>query len=172
MNIRTILVTTTCTLAAIVGATLLLPETVVVERKQVIKAQQEKIFALLDSAAGFQRFNPYKEADPKLEIALGGPDRGIGSSLSFDGTDGKGVQTIVDITPNSRVKMEIDLGAMGKPVQEFELTPVDGGTEVVWRVTSGFGFNPVGRVFGLFMDGMLGPIQERGLEKMEIAVAA
>lgn len=169
MNFRKLAVVTASTLVIIIAATFLLPETVTVERRQVIKAETEKVFALLDSAASFQRFNPYTEADPKLEIALTGPDRGVGSRFSFNGADGTGVQTIVAMTPNERVTMEIDLGAMGKPVQEFELKPVDGGTEVVWRVTSNFGFNPAGRVFGLFMDGMLGQVYERGLAKMELA---
>jgi hypothetical protein len=56
---------------------------------------------------------------------------------------------------------------MGKPTQSFTLTPESGKTRVVWATESEFGANPIGRVFGLFMDGYLGPIYERGLKKLD-----
>ena len=65
--------------------------------------------------------------------------------------------------------MQIDLGAMGQPVQTFTLIPAGNATKVVWSTEARFGMNPIGRVFGLFLDGQLGPIYERGLKKLEKA---
>ncbi len=167
MNIRKIATRTAATLGLIIAGTFLLPSSVTVERTKVIAAEDAKLFALISGNENFQTFNPYKDTDPKLAITLSGPANGIGSAFAFKGVEGEGTQTITAVEPNRSVTMQIELGAMGKPIQNFQLAPVNGGTEVKWRVTSDFGYNPAGRVFVLFMDGMLGPIYERGLNNLE-----
>ncbi|MGL4488437.1 MAG: SRPBCC family protein [Rhizobiaceae bacterium] len=167
MYIRKIATGIAATLGLIVAGTFLLPSTATVERKKVIAANDAALFALISSNEGFQTFNPYKDTDPNLLITLSGPANGIGSGFAFKGAEGEGTQTITALEPNRSITMEIDLGAMGKPIQSFDLAPVEGGTEVTWRVKSDFGYNPMGRVFGMFMDGMLGPIYERGLGNLE-----
>jgi Polyketide cyclase / dehydrase and lipid transport len=167
MKIRKIATGIAATLGLIIAGTFLLPSSVTVERKKVIAANDAAVFALISSNEGFQTFNPYKDTDPNLAITLSGPANGIGSGFAFKGADGEGTQTITALEPNRSVTMQIDLGAMGKPIQSFALAPVEGGTEVTWRVTSDFGYNPIGRVFGMFMDGMLGPIYERGLGNLD-----
>lgn len=42
----------------------------------------------------------------------------------------------------------------------------DAGSLVTWNVTSDMGFNPVFRIFGLFMDRMLGKTYELGLKNI------
>lgn len=154
-------------LLAAAGSAALLPSETVIERQAVVDAPADQVYALISSNAGFQRFNPYKEADPELEITLFGPDQGVGSGFAFDGKDGTGTQTISEVAPGRYVSMDIDLGKMGQPVQEFELTPLDGGTQVTWRVTLDAGNNPGKRVFGVFAEGMLAPTYERGLELLD-----
>ncbi|MEL6678133.1 MAG: SRPBCC family protein [Pseudomonadota bacterium] len=149
-----------------------LPGSATVERSAIIDASPEEIFPLLASNRGFQKINPYLDADPKLKIAFSGPDYGVGSTFAFDGKDGKGTQTITAMEENRSVTNLIDLGSMGQPVQTFTLTPVEGGTKVVWSTTSEFGMNPIGRVIGLFMDGFLGKTYEKGLTNISNAVTA
>lgn len=155
---------------AIVVIPFLLPESVQVERSAVVKAQPETVYQLLATNSGFQSFNPYKDTDPNLKIQMSGPAQGVGSSFRFEGKEGKGTQTITALEENRAVTMQIDLGAMGKPVQHFSLKPSGDGTEVVWNVTMKFGMNPIGRVMGLFMDGMMGPVYERGLDNLSKTV--
>ena len=162
---------TLTTLAAIGGIAVLvltaapfvLPDHRTVERSAVIEAPPEVLFPLLASSQGFQTFNPYKDTDPDLDITFSGPATGVGAAFAFSGKEGRGTQTITALEDNRSVTMQIDLGAMGQPVQTFTLEPQEGGTRVVWSVESRFGMNPIGRVFGLFLDGMLGPVYERGL---------
>lgn len=158
--------------AAVLAAPFVLPSSAIVERRRVIQAPSADIFALLSSNAGFQAFNPFRDAEPDLEIELSGPQHGVGSSFAFKGRRQAGTQTIIAIDDNRSVTMQIDLGWMGKPVQTFRLVPMAGGTEVIWRTQSRFGWNPLGRIFGRFMDAMLGPLYERGLADLEHAVAA
>ncbi|MEL6793099.1 MAG: SRPBCC family protein [Pseudomonadota bacterium] len=156
--------------AALIAAPFALPSAVTVEREAVVGAAPDAVFELLASNAGFQKINPWKDADPELKIALSGPDRGVGSAFSFKGDEGEGVQTITALENGRRIVTEIDLGPMGKPVQTFTIEPAEGGARVVWSTEARFGMNPIGRVFGLFMDGRLGPVYERGLANLANAV--
>lgn len=152
--------------AALVGVIAALPGKRRVERSATIDASPEKVFALVSSTEGFQSFSPYKEDEPNLVIVPSGPSSGVGASFSFKGKDAEGSQTIIAIEENRSVTMQIELGAMGSPVQSFTLTPAGRQTRVTWATETNFGANPLGRVFGLMMDGYLGPIYERGLSNL------
>ena len=170
MALSTTLIIGAAGLAVVATAAFLLPASKRVERTAKIKAAPADIYRLIASNKGFQTFNPYKDTDPKLQITLSGPEQGIGSAFAFAGKDGKGTQTITDVEENRSVTMLIDLGPMGKPQQTFELQPTEDGTAVTWGVNAGFGMNPIGRVFGLFMEKMQGPIIERGLKNLSTSV--
>jgi Polyketide cyclase / dehydrase and lipid transport len=144
----------------------LLPSSKTVQRSGFVNATPGQVFAAASSTAGYQIFNPYRDMDAKLKITPFGPQSGVGAGFAFDGKDGKGTSTIAAVKDNESVTYQIDLGFMGKPVQTISLSPENGGTRVNWAVTSNFGWNPMGRVFGLFMDGMLGPHYELGLRNM------
>lgn len=171
MTLTTIATVSGAILVALIAAPYALPDHKVVERAAIIEATPDAIYPLLTSSAGFQTFNPYKDADPDLEIIFQGPAEGVGSGFAFSGRDGQGTQIITDMQNNASVTMQIDLGSMGQPVQTFTLEPINNGTRVVWSVESQFGMNPIGRVFGLFLDGMLGETYERGLENLSRIVA-
>ncbi len=153
---------------AAVGA-LLLPKHVHVERQTTVAAAPEDILALAASNEGYQRFNPYLTSDPGLKITHFGPSTGVGSGFDFDGKEGKGNQTVAEVTASS-VRYDIDLGAMGKPSQMIQANPVGAGTLVTWSMDLDLGYNPVGRVFGLFMDGMVGKTFEQGLDNLAAAI--
>ena len=170
MALSTTLIIGAAGLAVLATATYLLPANKRVARIAQIKAAPAEVYKLLASNKGFQTFNPYKDQDPNLKITLSGPDQGVGSSFAFEGKDGKGTQTITQLEENRRVTMVIDLGAMGQPEQTFELKPTQNGTEVTWGVTASFGMNPIGRIFGLFMERFQGPTIERGLKNLSTSV--
>ena len=157
------------TIAAIITAlaliALLLPRKVVVTRQADIAMQPEDVIARVASTEGFQTFNPYCTTDPDLKITPFGPAAGVGSGFRFEGKEGKGTQTVTEAT-STRVTHLIDLGAMGKPVQTIEAEATDTGALVTWTVTSDMGYNPVFRIFGLFMDRMLGKTYELGLKNI------
>ncbi len=157
-------------LALLVAGTFLLPRRVAIERHATIHASPEDIIALAASNEGYQRFNPYRTTDPDLKIDLFGPASGKGSGFHFDGKEGKGSQTVAATAPD-RVDYDIDLGAMGQPRQSLRATAQNGGSLVVWTLTADLGMNPVARVFGLFMDRMIGKTLDLGLSNLASAVA-
>lgn len=161
----TIVYTIIAAIAAVALIALLLPRKVVVTRQTDVAMRPEDIIARVASTSGFQTFNPYCTTDPDLKITPFGPTDGVGSGFRFEGKEGKGTQTVTDVTA-TRVTHLIDLGAMGTPVQTIEAKATDTGARVTWTVTSDMGYNPVFRIFGLFMDRMLGKTYELGLQNI------
>lgn len=170
MTIKKLATYAACGLVALTAASFALPRHVSVERAATLAATPEAILALAASNTGFQTFNPYKTLDPALEIAMFGPETGVGSGFHFDGKGGTGSQTVADVTGQS-ITYAIDMGPMGQPTQWIHAQATADGTEVTWRVEADMGFNPVFRVMGLFMDGMMGPTFELGLENLGKAAA-
>lgn len=152
-----------------VASTFLLPDSVQLERRAIVAAAPQAVLALAASNEGYQRFNPYKNTDPSLQITHFGPQSGIGSGFKFVGKEGQGSQTVVDLT-NTRVGYQIDMGSMGKPTQSITARAHPKGSEVVWTMELELGANPVMRVFGLAMDGMIGPTLETGLSNLNTAL--
>ena len=165
----TIVYTILTIVAAIALIALLLPREVIVTRQADIEMHPDDIIARVSSTEGFQTFNPYRTTDPGLKITPFGPASGIGSGFKFEGKEGKGTQTVTAVTA-SCVTHLIDLGAMGKPVQTINAKAIATGARVTWTVTSDMGYNPVFRIFGLFMDRMLGKTYEQGLNNIKALV--
>lgn len=156
--------------AAIVAAPFALPSKARVERSIEVAAPAASVYALVNSASGFNQFNPFRADDPTLQTLVEGPQSGPGSVLRWSGQQGEGSQTIVAVEANRRVEMRLDLGPQGEPTQVFSLQPTANGTRVTWALEADFGANPVGRLIGLGMDGMLGPKYEAGLLSLKSIV--
>jgi len=162
MNVKRIATYTACGVAALALTALALPRHVSIERTAVIDAAPEAVIELAASNTGYQAFNPYKDLDPNLQVEMFGPTSGVGSGFSFESKDGAGQQTVTSVTAE-QVVFDLDLGPLGQPTQAISAVAVDGATEVTWSMDMDLGMNPVFRVMGLFMDGMVGPNFELGL---------
>ncbi|WP_299506957.1 SRPBCC family protein [uncultured Roseobacter sp.] len=162
MNSKKIAAYTACGVAALAVATLALPRHVSIESSAMIKATPEAVIDLAASNTGYQTFNPYKDLDPNFQVEMFGPTSGVGSGFSFESKDGAGQQTVAAVT-EEQVVFDLDLGPLGQPTQAISAVAVDGATEVTWSMDMDLGMNPVFRVLGLFMDGMIGPNFELGL---------
>lgn len=167
-SIRKALAVGACGIAAAVAlAAVALPDQAHVTRSIDVAAPPAQVFALVNSPAGFDRFNPFRASDPTLQTSYEGPATGPGATLRWHSKQGDGAQTIIAAEENSCVDMALDLGPMGHPHQSFVLEPTASGTRVTWRTTAQFGSNPIQRAFGLGMDAMLGPAYERGLRDLK-----
>ncbi|MEM8576577.1 MAG: SRPBCC family protein [Pseudomonadota bacterium] len=168
MAIANIALVAACAVGGLTAATYLLPRHVTVERSSKMRADPAQILAQAASFDGFDAINPYRTADPALKITPFGPPSGVGSGFAFEGKDGKGTQTVAAIS-DTAVTYAIDMGAMGQPVQTLRAVPASQGAEVTWTMQADMGFNPVFRVFGLFMDGMMGKTLDQGLANLAAA---
>lgn len=170
MNIMTLLTGGVGAIAILAAGTMLLPRHVHVERQALLNAEPQAILELAASNEGYQAFNPYKKVDPDLKITQFGPSSGVGSGFHFDGKDGKGSQTVAEVTATS-VRYDIDLGSKGQPTQMIQTKNTDQGVVVTWSMDADLGINPIARIFGLFMDGMVGKSFEDGLVNLNTATS-
>ncbi len=155
-------------LLAIVG--LLLPSTAHVERSTVISAPRSTVFALVNGYARFNEWSPWAEIDPDTRYTRSGPAQGVGARQAWESDNnnvGSGSQQITLSEPYSRVEAALDFGPQGTAQAFFDLAPEGEVTRVVWGFDTSFGYNLIGRYFGLFFDRMLGSDYEKGLANLK-----
>jgi hypothetical protein len=157
--------------AVLAAGTQLLPRHVSVQRSALMAGEPAAIIAMAASNEGYQRFNPYKTQDANLKVEMFGPATGVGSGFTFESKDGKGSQVVTAVDGTS-VSYAIDLGSMGKPNSVISAVREGDKTKVTWRTDMDMGLNPIGRVVGLFLDGMLGGTYETGLKNIETAASS
>lgn len=152
-----------------------LPGTVHIERSKVIKAPPATVFSLVNNLRTYDDWMPWNRKDPNMRQTFGDKDAGMGASYSWTSQDkqvGNGTLTITESVPDQKVTTALDFGDMGTSLGGWLLTPVDSGTRVVWYMDSKMtGKNPfysvVGKYMGLFMDKMVGPDFEQGLDSLK-----
>lgn len=153
----------------------LLPREVQVARSATIEASPQTIYPLINDLRTHQEWSPWLAQAEDVTLAYEGPDEGEGQTLRWASEDprvGSGSQTITETVENESVTTALDFGENGTGVALLSLEPAGEATEVTWTLDADVGPNPVGRWFGLFLDGMVGDDYERGLAMLgELAVA-
>jgi len=152
------------------GIGFLLPGRWAIEREHTIAATPAEIVPYLDSPTGWEAWVPWPEAG----AALSGPERGEGATRSWDDAEwGDGVFTIVRVEGDRRVEYEVTVeeGTM-RTRGSLTLTPVQGGTRVVWEETGDFGRNPLMGWMARLMDKVQGRELERSLIRLEELLVA
>ncbi len=153
------------------------PRNVVVERSITINASAESVFEEVNGMKVFNAWSPWQKIDPEgTTYTYEGPETGVGSKMSWNSEHpevGSGSQEIVAMEENSKVRTELYFGGYEDPnYAELQIKPGDENTTVTWTFEGDMGSNPIGKIFGLFMDSMLGPAYEEGLKNLKAIVEA
>ena len=152
------------------------PSQFAISRERLVKGSPEQIFPLINNSKKANEWMPWKDSDPSVVMVYSGPDEGVGSVSSWDGTGqmGTGRAEVVESIPNRSVKTQL---TYTKPMEmsqlaEISLNPAAEGTVVKWTVVGNNNF--IGRLFCLFMnmDKMVGGEFEKGLAKLQQQVEA
>jgi len=152
---------------------LVLPSESHVERSIVINASSEKVFRVVNNFKRFNDWSPWASIDPDTKYVYEGPAMGEGAKMSWvsDHSDvGSGAQWIVESVPNKLVRTELqfegfeDVSEAAFIIEEL----AEGQTKVTWAFDAEM--KGVGKIFGVMMDGMLGPMYEEGLENLKSIV--
>jgi uncharacterized protein YndB with AHSA1/START domain len=149
------------------------PNSFRVERRAVIQAPPEKIYALIEDFHRWVAWSPWEGRDPALRRSFSGTDRGKGAVYAWEGNKqvGSGRMEIVDATTPSNIRIKLDFL---KPFEahntaDFTITPQGGGSTVNWAM---HGPAPLMfRVMQMFMsmDKMVGKDFEMGLVNLRKA---
>lgn len=151
------------------GVGALLPGTWEATGSRVLGVPPERLLPWLDSPEGWQAWTPWPEAG----VERTGPDRGEGATLSWRHPEmGQGSFEIVEVDARRvgyRVLVE---GGSLRTEGRVELEPVPEGTRVTWTEEGDFGWNPLMGYWALAMERVQGQELQKGLERLEEAVAA
>ncbi len=121
-----------------------------------IDAPRATVFALVNDMRRKDLWSPVTATDPNARIIFSGPARGVGSTLTWDGSiAGSGTQSITVSRPFEFVATVINAGEAGESRTWFELADGVGFTRVLWGFEHDYGLNVVGRYFGLMVTGVI-----------------
>jgi uncharacterized protein YndB with AHSA1/START domain len=163
-------------LGALVGLVVLLlvvgfflPSNFKVERSVVINAPAERVYGLIAAPREWKRWSVWCERDPNMIIDYTGSESGAGAAWSWKSeTEGNGEMEFTQATPPERVVYELRFPEMGmQSTGVLTVAPADGGVRVNWTNEGDVGGNPLNRWFAMFMDTLVGPDFEAGLNKMK-----
>jgi uncharacterized protein YndB with AHSA1/START domain len=163
-------------LGALVGLVVLLlvigfflPSEFRVERSVLINAPAERVYPLVATPREWTRWSVWNERDPNMQIEYSGPESGAGAAWSWKSeTEGNGEMEFTEATPPQRVVYVLRFPDMGmQSTGLMTVTPAEGGVQVTWTNEGDMGGNPLNRWFGMFMDSLVGPDFEAGLNKLK-----
>jgi hypothetical protein len=154
----------------LVLVSLFLPSKYRVERSVTMRAKAETVFPYVNTLKQWPDWTAWTVAKyPDMKIAFAGPEAGTGATYSWDGkSTGKGALKITRSEPNKSIDYDLDF-ENGKYLSTgaIVLEPSGDSVKVIWSNEGHLGWNPVSRLFGLFMDKMMGPDFEEGLRNLQ-----
>lgn len=156
--------------AALIGG-YFLPREPEVTRSIDVAIPRAALFPLFADLRHLSEWSPDFAADPDVAITFTGPLDGVGQTMAWDSKRseiGSGVETITAVDGDSGVEMSVARAGQSPIVAWFHLMENGTGqTTVVWGYRKDLGFNPVSRYGGLTLDGTVGPVYERALQRLK-----
>jgi hypothetical protein len=162
----------------LVAAVLLLatrqPDTFSVERRLVMNASPERVFAQIHDFHAWESWSPWAKLDPAMTATYSGAAQGVGAVYEWSGNSevGAGRMTIKSATAPSEVVVALDFltPIESHNVTTFMITPVSGGTEVIWTMKGNSEYVTKLMTMFMSMDKMVGPDFARGLKQLKTVV--
>ena len=150
-----------------------LPTKVEVERSVNLAIGAHAVFPLVNNLKNWEKWSPWMEADPEMEITYKGPEEGAGAVSEWSSkTTTSRTQVIVTSVPDRQVELAIDFGGQGMAVTmfTFEEAQTDTGTgncKVTWKLESEMGQRPFGRFLVPAMSAEIDRAYARGLANLK-----
>ncbi len=155
---------------------LLTPDSYKVERSQVINAPADVVFEQVSKFKNWETWSPWKENDPTATYKYTGTDGTVGAELNWVGNPdltGKGGMTTNEVTINKKFGYDL---AFTEPWESsskgyFTFTESDHKTTVTWADMGDIPFMVRPMMYFMDFEGMMGPMFERGLFKIDSLVS-
>lgn len=146
----------------------LLPSGYSAQRSVTINAPAEKIYPMLMNTKAWKTWTVWNQRDPNMQITYSGPDSGVGAKWSWKSkNEGNGGMEFTAAEPNKKLSYTLVFDDMNPSSGDLILTPAGAGTKVTWTMNGDAGGNPIGRWFGYFIDRLVGPDFEAGLNNLK-----
>ncbi|WP_340199178.1 SRPBCC family protein [Ascidiimonas sp. W6] len=153
---------------AIAIYTSLQPSEYDIQRSRVINIPEEIVYNNIIDFKNWASWGPWQEQDPTMTYTYPDKTKGIGGSYSWIGKDGKGSMETLKEVPFSSIEQKITFEDFEPSTVYWNFEPEENGTKVTWGMkgTKNFMFKLYTLVAGS-MDETVGPMYERGLEKLD-----
>ncbi len=148
---------------------LLLPKTYTVERSAEINAPIETAYIIAADFDYRTKWDPWLSMDPDAEVCIIGESKTIGSGYTWDGeVIGSGKMTIKELEENKKIISDLEFfnPRPGKANVLWTFSEKNEKTLAYWSINGSLAY-PVERLMGLFMDKILGPDLEKGIESFK-----
>ncbi len=149
-----------------------LPKNVKIERTATINAKPEAVYALLNDLTTYDKWMPWNQLDPQWKVEYSPQTSGAGAWYKWDSKNdkvGKGQLSIIESNPGDKVVAELKFEGFSEPsASGWILKPAGTGTELTWYMNSNIGNSAIYRWMGIFMDKMMGPQFEKGLQNIAV----
>jgi uncharacterized protein YndB with AHSA1/START domain len=146
------------------------PSEFLVTRTATINAAPDQVFGLVNDFHNWEKWSPWAELDPNMELTYEGPEAGEGAVYAWDGNSevGKGRMVITDSKPHEHIAMDLifEEPFAGTSQTDFQFKEADEKTEVTWTMSGKNDF--IAKAFSLMMDmdEKIGGDFERGFSRM------
>jgi len=148
---------------------LCMPEEWSVERTTIVNAEPAKIHPLVGNLESWPKWMPWIEEDPAMQVTFEGTAGAAGSRMVWKSEKmGNGQLTALRSDAATGLEYELMMPEMGAPARgSIRYAKEGGGTRVTWKDEGTLGGNPILRLMGPLMEGMMGTYFDRGLAKMK-----
>lgn len=131
------------------------------------------VFDTLNSLRRFDDWNPLVLRDPRMQLKLSGPPSGVGARLDYSSKEkslGDGSWTITESVPKKRIVYAIENPDRGDNKRYlFRLEPTgrnNRNVEITQVYDVDYGWNILGRYFGLYVSRYVGDDMKMGLGRL------
>ncbi len=147
-----------------------LPAEKYLERKLEINAPAKKVYELISDFSNYKSWNPWSKTEPDAHGEMSGTPGKTGHKWLWDGKKiGRGYLKIKELVPGEKVISDLIFEKPRKmeslDIWKFESISKE-KTMVYWGHRAFLSY-PMGRIFGLMLDKMLGKDFEQGLKNLK-----
>lgn len=148
---------------------LFLPARYEVTRTIEIKQPTEAVYAKVSDLNQWLSWNPWSRQEPSAKNTITGEAKQVGQKWAWEGkVVGKGSMTIGELQTNKSITLQLNFEApmQDQAANSLLFAPTATGTKVTWLMKGDLAY-PIGRYFGLMIDGMIGKDFEDGLRNLK-----
>lgn len=164
----------------VVIVSLFLPASSHVERSIVIRSESSVPFALINNLKEWYQWSPWHKLDTNMTIVYGDIPEGEGSWYSWKSDKdevGEGKLMIVKSTPGEYIETRMEFSGMGTSKGSYTFEKVPEGVKLTWAMDNDGHDMPAlmkvpSKYFNLFIDKLVGPDFEKGLNNLKIVSEA
>jgi len=147
---------------------LVLPRYARVEVETRIDAHPATVFALINDFHRRNLWSPLTATDPNARVVFSGPERGVGTTRSWDGAIiGTGTEIITQSRPFEYVETSINPDDSGAARTWFELAADGDATVAKWSYETDYGANIAARYIAPLLSGVIERDHEQGLASLK-----